>query len=105
MTSFVDRQGNERPLDNLYEKFSQSGEYGPTDDEKICAALLEASTNVGGIQWEELKKKGFARFTGLGGNLELGNATEIPADDTITPLTKHVFEKMPSRYPRRSMVA
>jgi DMSO reductase family type II enzyme molybdopterin subunit len=95
MTSFVDRQGNERPLDNLYEKFSQSGEYGPTDDEKICAALLEASTNVGGIQWEQLKKKGFARFTDLGGNVELGNATEIPADDTITPLSKHVFEKMP----------
>jgi anaerobic selenocysteine-containing dehydrogenase len=100
MTSFVDRQGNERPLHNVYEKFSQGGEYGPTDDEKICAALLDASSNVGGLKWEQLKKKGFSRFTDLGGNVELGNATEVPADDTITPLTQHVFEKKP--YPTLS---
>jgi DMSO reductase family type II enzyme molybdopterin subunit len=95
MASFVDRQGNTRPLDNLYQKFSQNGEYGPTDDEKVCAVLLENATNVGGIRWDELKKKGFARFTGLGkGSGSIGNATEIPPDDSITPLTEHVLGKM-----------
>jgi anaerobic selenocysteine-containing dehydrogenase len=101
MDSYVDRQGNPRPLHNLYEKFSQSGEYGPTDDEKVCAALLERATNVGGVGWDELKKKGFTRFTGLGKSSgSIGNATQIRADDSITPLTDHVLGKMP--YPTLS---
>ena len=101
MSSYVDRRGNERPLHGFYEKFSQNGEYGPTDDEKVCEALLERATNLGGVKWEDLKKKGFARFTAIGGSTgSIGNATEIPPDDTITPLTKHVFEKMP--YPTLS---
>ncbi len=101
MSSFVDRRGDERPLDNLYEKYSQGGEFGPTDDEKVCADLLERSSNLGGIKWEELKKKGFARFTDIGHSVTtVGNATHIPPDDSITPLTKHVFEKEP--YPTLS---
>ena len=101
MTSYVDRSGNERPLHNLYEKYSSGGKYGPTDDEKVCEALLERSSNVGTIQWDELKKKGFHRFTSMGhGAGSIGNATDIPADDSITPLTHHVFGKQP--YPTLS---
>jgi DMSO reductase family type II enzyme molybdopterin subunit len=101
VASYVDRQGNERPLDNLYQKFSQEGAYGPTDDEKICAALLDDADNVGGIRWEALKKKGFSRFTASGrGSGGIGNATEISPGETITPLTQHVFQKMP--YPTLS---
>jgi anaerobic selenocysteine-containing dehydrogenase len=39
MQSFVDRRGDERPLHNLYDKYSQGGRFGPTDDEKVCADL------------------------------------------------------------------
>jgi DMSO reductase family type II enzyme molybdopterin subunit len=96
MASFVDRVGNERPLHNIYEKYSSNGEYGPTDDEKVLDALLERSTNVGGVRWPELKEKGFARFTGLGDTAgTIGNATGIEPGQTITPLTDHVFEKVP----------
>jgi len=101
MASYLDRHGNTRPLDNLYEKFSQGGKFGPQDDEKICAALLERSTNVGGITWPELKKKGFARFSAVGRSSgSIGTATDIRPDETITPFTKHVVDKMP--YPTLS---
>jgi anaerobic selenocysteine-containing dehydrogenase len=101
LASYVDRRGDVRPLDNLYEKYSQSGELGPTDDEKVCAALLDGASNLGGLQWEDLKKKGFARFEKIGHSVaSIGNATEIEPGETITPLTKHVFEKVP--YPTLS---
>jgi DMSO reductase family type II enzyme molybdopterin subunit len=99
--SFVDRRGDLRPLHNLYEKFSQSGKYGHTDDEKVCDALLEGATNLGGLRWPELKKKGFVRFQAIGKSAgSIGNATEIKPNETITPLTKHVFDKVP--YPTLS---
>jgi DMSO reductase family type II enzyme molybdopterin subunit len=101
MASFKDRDGNERPLAGLYEKFSQSGEYGPTDDEKVLDALLERASNVGGIRWQELKQKGFTRFTAIGeDSANIGNATIVSPGETITPLTKHVFDKLP--YPTLS---
>lgn len=99
--SYVDRRGDERPLHNLYEKFSHGGEYGHTDNEKVCAALLEGASNVGELQWEELKEKGFARFESVGkGLVTVGLATDIAPGETITPLTRHVFEKEP--YPTLS---
>jgi len=101
LESFVDRRGDTRPLGNLYEKFSSSGEFGHEDDGKVCAALLEGASNVGDLTWEELKKKGFHRFEKIGnGAVAVGNMTEIEPGETITPLTKHVFDKIP--YPTLS---
>jgi nitrate reductase alpha subunit len=101
IASYTDRRGDVRPLDNLYEKFSQGGEYGHEDDEKVCAAMLEASSNVGDVSWEELKKQGFSRFEKIGHTLmTITNATEIEPGETITPLTKHVLDKVP--YPTLS---
>jgi len=101
MAAYVDRRGDERPLHNLYEKYSGGGTYGPSDDEKVCAALLDGASNLGGLQWEDLKKQGFARFEKIGdGAVSVGNATEIEPGETITPLTKHVFDKQP--YPTLS---
>jgi anaerobic selenocysteine-containing dehydrogenase len=101
IASYVDRRGDERPLHNLYEKFSSSGEFGHTDDEKVLASLIDNSTNLGDLTWPELKKRGFAPFTAIGKSLgSIGNATEIVPGETITPLTKHVIDKMP--YPTLS---
>jgi DMSO reductase family type II enzyme molybdopterin subunit len=101
LTSFTDRNGRTRPLDNLYETFSSGGEFGPTDDDKIARALLESSTNLSGVDWEQLKKKGWARFDGIGDSaVSIGNATDIKPDDTVTPLTYHVNDKKP--YPTLS---
>ncbi len=95
MDSYVDRKGNERPLHNLYEKFSSGGEYGPTDDEKVCEALLELSTNVGDDQLGRAEEEGLRTASRRSGSSSgsIGNATDVPADDTITPLTHHVFGK------------
>jgi DMSO reductase family type II enzyme molybdopterin subunit len=101
LASFTDRSGKERRLDDVYAKFSQNGELGPTDNEKVCAALLDTTTNLDGVEWETLKKRGWARFTGAGNFVaSIGNATEFQPGETITPLTKHVVEKTP--YPTLS---
>jgi DMSO reductase family type II enzyme molybdopterin subunit len=101
IASYTDRRGDVRRLDNLYEKFSQGGEYGHEDDEKVCAALLEGSSNVGDLTWEKLKKRGFSRFEKIGNGINtVTNATEIEPGETITPLTKHVLDKEP--YPTLS---
>ncbi|MDP6980224.1 MAG: molybdopterin-dependent oxidoreductase [Myxococcota bacterium] len=99
--SFVDRRGDERPLDNLYEKFSSNGEFGHEDDEKVCAFLIDHASNLGDLTWPELKKKGFAPFKDIGdGMVAVGNATDIKPGETITPLTRHVYDKTP--YPTLS---
>ena len=101
VTTFADRHGNERRLDDVYENFSRHGEFGPTDEEKVAEALLENSSNLEGVTWDELKKRGWARFTGLGTSpVAIGTATEVRPDDTITHFTKHVFDKQP--YPTLS---
>ena len=98
---FTDRFGKPRPLGDLYDRFSQHGEFGPTDDDKVARKLLENASNLEGVSWDELKKTGFARFTGVGGSaVSIGNATTIEPNDTITPLTKHVIDKEP--YPTLS---
>jgi DMSO reductase family type II enzyme molybdopterin subunit len=98
---FTDRNGSERPFAGFYAQFSSDGEYGPTDDDKVARAILEQSSNVDGIDWEALKKKGWARFRGTGNSVvSIGTATRIEPDDTITPLTDHVIDKKP--YPTLS---
>jgi nitrate reductase alpha subunit len=99
--TFVDRRGSERRLDDVYENFSRHGAFGPTDEEKVAQALLENASNLEGVTWDELKERGWARFTGLGTSpVAIGTATEVRPDDTITHFTKHVFDKEP--YPTLS---
>jgi nitrate reductase alpha subunit len=101
LKTFRDRHGQERRLDDLYDRFSAGGEFGPGDEEKVARALLEKSTNLRGVDWDKLKKRGWARFEGIGtAAVSVGNATEIRPDDTITPLTDHVLAKKP--YPTLS---
>jgi len=100
ITEYKDRWGETRTFEGVYNKFSNGGKYGHEDDSKVCKALLDHASNVD-IEWEDLKKKGFSRFTGIGtGMATVGNMTEIKPDETITPLTKHVFDKVP--YPTLS---
>jgi nitrate reductase alpha subunit len=101
LKGFTDRMGNPRSLEDVYDRFSFSGRFGPTDDDAVAEALLESASNLEGVKWTDLKKRGWARFTGIGSSAgSIGTATEILPDDTITPLTKHVFGKEP--YPTLS---
>jgi DMSO reductase family type II enzyme molybdopterin subunit len=99
--TFSDRSGRERSFKGLYETFSSKGELGHTDDDKVARMLIEGSSNLDGVDWGDLKKRGWARFTGLGTSIaSIGTATKIEPDDTITPFTDHVFGKKP--YPTLS---
>ena len=59
--------------------------------------ILEVSTNVGDANWQTLKEKGFQRFTALGDNgfMNIGNATDVKENETITAGLWHTEKKMP----------
>lgn len=98
---FTDRSGRERSFKGLYDQFSSNGQFGPTDDDKVARTLIENASNLEGVEWEDLKKRGWARFTSVGTSIaSIGTATKIKPDDTITPFTEHVFDKKP--YPTLS---
>jgi len=96
LASFADRSGETRRLDRVYDEFSFGGRYGEDDEEELLQELLEMTTNLGDIGWDELKRKGFARYTGLGMDFVcIGNATNIEPNETITANTWHTDEKLP----------
>ncbi|MBW2228896.1 MAG: molybdopterin-dependent oxidoreductase [Deltaproteobacteria bacterium] len=101
ITEFQDRTGRTRSFEGLYRQFSSDGEYGHTDDDKVARTLIENASNLEGVEWEELRDRGWARFTDVGKSIaSIGTATQIKPNDTITPFTDHVFEKKP--YPTLS---
>ena len=58
--------------------------------------VLELSTNMGSIDWKKLKEKGFQRFTAVGdAYANIGNATDIHENETITAGLWHTEKKMP----------
>ncbi|MBW2392653.1 MAG: hypothetical protein JRG95_00160 [Deltaproteobacteria bacterium] len=58
--------------------------------------MLELSTNLNGIGWDELKEKGFERFSEVGmGAVYVGNSTDIEPDETIVGNSWHVQKKVP----------
>jgi len=95
--------GEDIALDKLYDHMSMNGAFGEKDEEKVAAAILQLSSNVGDITWEELKETGFARFTKPGGDsASLGNMTDFKEGETLVPHTHHVEKKVPwPTYTRR----
>jgi len=94
--SFRDRGGKRRRLDDIYSRMTFRGKLTENDQEKVAQTAIELSTNLGKVSWEELHKKGFARFTRLGQHpANLGNATDIKPDETITPHTWRTEKKIP----------
>jgi DMSO reductase family type II enzyme molybdopterin subunit len=95
ISTYRDKQGQERRLNDLYERFSFGGTFGPQDEEKVAEHLLELSTNLEGVTWEALKKNGWARFTSIGESpVTIGNACDVKPGDTISPFAWHVEKKI-----------
>ena len=83
-------------MQSLYDDFTMNGTYTENDDEKVAADLVQLSSNLTGVDWEQLKKKGYARFTGIGrSGVSIGNACDIKPDDTVSPFQYHVEGKEP----------
>ncbi len=58
--------------------------------------MLSLTTNLDGIGWEELKEKGYARYTGVGMTpSQINHATDIEPNETITANTWQVQQKQP----------
>ena len=101
ITSFTSRDGETRRLDQVYDDFTLGGHFTENDEEKVAAELVSLSTNLDKTDWQQMKQKGYARFSGVGGSgVSIGNACDIAADDTMSPFAYHVQKKEP--YPTLS---
>jgi len=96
VTTFKDRHGDERPLHTLYDDYTMGGTYTEKDEEQVAAVLVKEATNLTGVEWDKLKETGYARFTAVGrSGVSIGNACDIPPDDTMSPFRYHVEKKQP----------
>ena len=90
ISTYKDRAGKERRMDNVYDLLTFGQRYTEDNPEDLLRELLEINTNLGGTSWDELKEKGFERYTELGMSMvNLGNATDIEPEETITANTWH----------------
>jgi len=96
ISTFTDRAGKKRRLDRVYDEFTFGGRYTENNTEEFLAEMLELTTNLGGVSWEELKDKGYARYTGVGMSpSQIGHATDFEPAETITANTWQVQKKQP----------
>jgi DMSO reductase family type II enzyme molybdopterin subunit len=96
LTTFVDRHGGERRLDEVYDDFTFGGRYTEDNPEELLDTILELSTNVDGARWGELKEKGYVRFTDVGMSpTYIGNSGDIEPDQTFVANSWHVEKKTP----------
>jgi DMSO reductase family type II enzyme molybdopterin subunit len=94
--TFTSRRGKKRRFDRVYDAMTQGGKLGEKDAEELCRLVVENSSNVGGVSWQELKEKGFSRFSGIGKEpFNFGQASDVPPHETITPYTWHTEKKEP----------
>jgi len=96
IATFKDRAGQERRFDGLYSEFTYGNRYTEEKEDAFLDDLLAVSSNLNGTNWETLKTKGFAPFTALGSSyMNIGNATDLTPNETITVNTWHTEKKQP----------
>ena len=96
ITTFADRHGKERRLDEVYDDFTFQGRFREDNPEDLLEEILTLTTNLDGANWQRLKEKGHLRFTGLGMNpTYIGNAADIEHDQTVVANSWHVQKKIP----------
>ncbi len=96
VSTFIDRRGEERRLDECYDDFTFQRRFTEDNPEDLLQVMLEMSTNLNGKSWDELTEKGFERFTGVGtGVVHIGNAADIEPDETIVANSWYVQQKIP----------
>lgn len=94
--TFLDRAGKKREMGEVYDQFTFGNRFHENNAEDLLRELISMTSNLGGINWDELKSRGFARYTSLGLDfVNIGNATDIAPNETIVANTWHVQNKMP----------
>ncbi len=93
---FSDRAGGKRRLDRIYDEFTFGGRFGEDNTEEVLQELLDLTTNLGGVGWQELKDRGFAPYTGVGMSvLQTGHAADFEPNETIVATTRQTQKKDP----------
>jgi DMSO reductase family type II enzyme molybdopterin subunit len=96
LLTFKDRSGETRRLDEVYDEFTFGQRYTEENTEEFLDEMLSLTTNLGGVGWEEIKKKGYAPYTGVGMSpSQIGHATDFEPGETITANTWQVQDKQP----------
>ncbi|MBI2890836.1 MAG: molybdopterin-dependent oxidoreductase [Nitrospirae bacterium] len=94
IVEFRTRLGRKRRFKGMYDRLRRG--LKPSDHERLSKEVIEDSSNLGGAKWEELKEKGYVRFTGIGTNpANSGNACDIRPNETVAPHTWHTEKKEP----------
>lgn len=92
--TFATNRKKIRNLDEIYDTLTSS--IKESESEKISKRMVEDSTNLGSVPWEEMQKKGYVRFTGIGDDpANFGNACDINPNETISPHIWHTENKKP----------
>jgi len=96
ITSYRDRHGEPRRLDECYDDFTFQGRFTEDNPEDLLQEMLEITTNLNGIGWNQLAAKGFERFSEVGmGVVHIGNSADIAPDETIVGNSWQVQKKIP----------
>ncbi len=96
VVTYTDVAGRRRRLDGLVRRMTFRGAFGPGDHEKVARAMVDASPHLGKPDWQEFKRRGFVRFTGLGSHpANLAHAGDMRVDEPFTPHTWRTQKKMP----------
>lgn len=94
LASFTDRHGEARRFEDCLNTYTLDGTLGRADLEKLCKRVIEESTNLGGVSWEEISRRGYAPVTSLGRGIN-DSATSWSPEETVTPYLWHTRDKLP----------
>jgi DMSO reductase family type II enzyme molybdopterin subunit len=94
--TYKDASGNEKRLDNIYDRVTMNGFYSAEDDEAAARDTFLNTKNVEPMDWAEFKERGFAAFTGVGMHVaSVGNSCDLVPGEPMVPLTWHTDRKDP----------
>jgi DMSO reductase family type II enzyme molybdopterin subunit len=93
---YADVSGERHRLNDFARRLTFGDKFGAADHERVAEAIVKSSRHLGAASWEDFKRKGFQRFTGLGMHPgSAGNAGDLSPDETFTPQTWRTQKKVP----------
>jgi len=89
-------RGDDCDLSKTFERYTDSGRFGPEDDEAVLMFILGVTAGTRGISIDDLRRQGGAiRLESLGANNGAGVHSPYSKDEPIVPLRDQVFGKKP----------
>jgi anaerobic selenocysteine-containing dehydrogenase len=96
--TYMDANGVERRLDDIYERYSCQGLLENEDElaDEIIKDTIVTGALPEGSSLEKIREEGYLRWSGLGMNARaLGQASDIEPNSTFTPYRNHIEKKYP----------